>query len=129
MENAMNSKKSTWTGMLKSVFLRQGLGVLTVSIPLLVAPAISWAKDGAITLHGSIVNSSCAMTERYVNTPVTHARMLQVAPGVNMQVSTEHNACTDQAVPFVAQYQVLTTAQSDGEALQVRAGLITVSYQ
>ncbi|KEZ29175.1 hypothetical protein AAY86_02750 [Pseudomonas amygdali pv. tabaci str. ATCC 11528] len=125
----MNSKKSTWKFMLRCLFLRQGLGAVMVSIPLLAAPAFSWAKDGALTLHGSIVNSSCVISDINVNAPVAHARILQVAPGINMQVSTEHNACGDQAVPFVAQYQVLPVAETDGEALQARAGVITLSYQ
>ncbi|MCJ2374701.1 hypothetical protein [Pseudomonas sp. RGM 3321] len=125
----MNSKKTTWKVMLKCLFLRQGLGAVIVLVPLLAAPAFSWAKDGVVTLHGSIVNSSCVISDINVNVPAAHARILQVAPGINMQVSTEHNACGDQAVPFVAQYQVLPAAEIDGKALRASAGVITLSYQ
>ncbi|MBH0139733.1 hypothetical protein I5591_07925, partial [Pseudomonas syringae pv. tomato] len=62
MENAMNSQKPVWKSVLKTLSLHQGVMAAIVAIPLLAAPAFSWAKDGVLSLHGSIVNSSCSVS-------------------------------------------------------------------
>ncbi|KPC16191.1 hypothetical protein ALQ72_05374 [Pseudomonas syringae pv. maculicola] len=129
MENAMNSQKPVWKSVLKTLSLHQGVMAAIVAIPLLAAPAFSWAKDGVLSLHGSIVNSSCSVSRSDVTTSDAHSRVLEVAPGVNMLVNTEHNACGDQAVPFVAHYQAIpVTAQTGGDA-RPDAVVITLSYQ
>ncbi|KFE43205.1 hypothetical protein [Pseudomonas congelans] len=126
----MSSQKTNGKVMLKLRSLDKRLWVVILSTLWLAAPAFSWAKDGAITLHGSIVNSGCRVSSAHASASDVHTRTLEVAPGVNIQVSTEHNVCGEQAMPFVTQYQVLPAAVViDGEALQARAAVVTLSYQ
>ncbi|KTB83786.1 MULTISPECIES: hypothetical protein [Pseudomonas] len=126
----MSSQKSNGKVMVKLRSLDKRLWVAILSTLLLAAPASSWAKDGAITLRGSIVNSSCMISSTEMTAPGVHSRTLEVAPGVTIHVSTERNVCGEQAMPFVTQYQVLPAAVLiDGEALQASAAVVTLSYQ
>ncbi|BBN61986.1 hypothetical protein KUIN1_11760 [Pseudomonas sp. KUIN-1] len=130
MEYAMSSQKSNGKVMVKLRSLDKRLWVAILSTLLLAAPGLSWAKDGAITLRGSIVNSSCMISSTEMAAPSVHSRTLEVAPGVTIHVSTERNVCGEQAMPFVTQYQVLPAAVLiDGEALQASAAVVTLSYQ
>ncbi|WP_223862720.1 hypothetical protein [Pseudomonas cannabina] len=90
--------------MLNLLFLQKVLRVAAVSMPLLmpllIAPQVALARDGGFTLHGSIVNSSCTVIGLNGLAADAGFRVLEVAPGIAMQVSTEHNVCGNQAVPF-----------------------------
>ncbi|EGH28062.1 hypothetical protein PSYJA_03224 [Pseudomonas syringae pv. japonica str. M301072] len=130
MEYAMSSQKMNGKVMWKLRTLDKRLWVVILSALWLTAPTVSWAKDGAITLRGSIVNSSCKVSSTEMTAPGVQSRTLEVAPGVTIHVSTERNVCGEQAIPFVTQYQVLPAAVViDGEALQARAAVVTLSYQ
>ncbi|KPY25067.1 hypothetical protein JW321_09685 [Pseudomonas syringae pv. papulans] len=130
MEYAMSRQKTNGKVMWTLRSLDKNLWVAIMSTLWLATPAVSWAKDGAITLRGSIVNSSCRVSSTEITMPGNQSRTLEVAPGVIIHVSTERNVCGEQAMPFVTQYQVLPAAVViDGEALQARAAVVTLSYQ
>ncbi|WP_183132179.1 hypothetical protein [Pseudomonas syringae group genomosp. 3] len=116
--------------MLNLLFLHKGLKVASMLIPLLIAPHVALARDGGFTLHGSIVNSSCTVIGLNGVAADAGFRVLEVAPGIAMQVSTEHNVCGNQAVPFATSYQQLpVTTRIDHEPNQANAVLVTLSYQ
>ncbi|MFA0943347.1 MULTISPECIES: hypothetical protein [Pseudomonas syringae group] len=126
----MRREKSGWKVMLNMLTRPKGLLAAVITLPLMVAPSVSSAKDGMLSLHGSIVNSSCKVSRPDGHAAAARTRMLEVAPGINVYVSTDGNACTAYAVPFVAYYQVLPdTLKPDGTSSQGRAAVITLNYQ
>ncbi|KPW21038.1 Uncharacterized protein ALO83_03582 [Pseudomonas cannabina pv. alisalensis] len=126
----MRYGSSSGKRMLNLLFLQKVLRVAAVSMPLLITPQVALARDGGFTLHGSIVNSSCTVIGLNGLAADAGFRVLEVAPGIAMQVSTEHNVCGNQAVPFATSYQQLpVTTRIDHEPNQASAALVTLSYQ
>ncbi|WP_440812558.1 hypothetical protein ACTACJ_01465 [Pseudomonas syringae] len=126
----MRNGISRCKGVLNALSIHRGVKVAALMVSLLIAPQIVLAKDGGFSLHGSIVNSSCAVTGFTGHAASGQSRRLEVAPGINLQVSTEHNVCGSQVVPFATTYQVLpVVARIDGDSHQASAALVTLSYQ
>ncbi|MCI3944080.1 hypothetical protein BW686_13880 [Pseudomonas syringae] len=126
----MRSEKSCRKGVLKTLPRLESVWAALVMLPLMVAPSVSLAKDGVLSLHGSVVNSSCRVSYLDANPAAGHTRSVEVAPGIKVHVSTDYNACGAQAVPFVAHFQRLPAApQPDGTSSPSRTALITLNYQ
>ena len=126
----MRNGMSRWKGVLNALSIHRGAKVATLMVSLLIAPHVVLAKDGGFSLHGSIVNSSCGVTGFTGSASSAQFRSLQVAPGIHLQVSTEHNVCGNQVMPFATTYQAMpVTTRIDGDSNQASAALVTLSYQ
>ncbi|WP_122424290.1 hypothetical protein [Pseudomonas viridiflava] len=128
----MSSKATAVKRVLQILSAPYGMAA-TVFIPLLLASSISLARDGALSFHGSVVNSSCQVSVLAPDSTSNALRSLTVSPGITLQISSSKAACADDSAAFVADYQELllspvssTTGHTPSRA---RAGVVTLTYQ
>ena len=128
----MNSKASAVRSVLQILSTPSGMAT-TVFIPLLLASSLSLARDGTLSFHGSVVNSSCEVSASAPGSANKDQRSLTVSPGITIQISTVKDACAANSAPFVAVYQELPALPVSSTAGQptvaARTGVVTLTYQ
>ncbi|MCQ9469880.1 hypothetical protein NRB15_05960 [Pseudomonas alliivorans] len=128
----MSSKASAVKRVLQTLSTPSGRAA-TVFIPLLLTSSLSLARDGTLSFHGSVVNSSCEVSGFAPDSTNNALRSLTVSPGITLQIRAMKDACADDSAPFVADYQELTPSPVSPSAGQTtvtaRAGLVTLTYQ
>lgn len=121
----MNSDTSVWETLF-SRWARPVIGLAIVVGITAMTPLPTRAQEGVLVFHGQLVNSTCAMNQSTRRAAVAPALNVQVQPGVFLEVSTQHNVCGGEALPFTSQYRALPEATVQGAKA---AGVVTVTYQ
>ncbi len=98
--------------------LKTALPYVLLLLPLaaLAAPA---SQSGEIRFTGQIVDSGCQIGP--VGTLASHeSRQIEIKPGVKVDVDTDRNACSHQALPISMHYEALKTSTDKG--------IVTITY-
>ncbi|GFM83568.1 hypothetical protein PSCICN_42600 [Pseudomonas cichorii] len=84
-----------------------------------------------LKFHGNVVNTGCEIVQASSVGPGNDVRYVQVS-GITLQMSTARNACSDKAIPFSAQYQVLPSTSLQAtlqNQSKNQTGLLIITYQ
>ncbi len=95
------------------------LASVLVLLPVAVCAAPQ-SSSGEIRFTGQIVNSGCAV-ERAGALSSSVSRQVVIKPGLQVDVDTYRNACSDQALPVSMTYEALKTSRDQG--------IVTITYQ
>ena len=92
--------------------LKTVISSVLVLLPLTVCAAPQ-PLSGEIRFTGQIVDSGCQVG------PVgafaaRESRQIEIKPGVKVDVDTERNACSHQALPISMRYEALKTSTDKG---------------
>ncbi|MCL9801745.1 class I SAM-dependent methyltransferase [Pseudomonas sp. rhizo66] len=92
--------------------LKTALPSVLLLLPLtaFAAPA---SQSGEIRFSGQIVDSGCQVGP--VGAFVARdSRQIEITPGVKVDVDTDRNACSHQALPISMRYEALKTSNDKG---------------
>ncbi|GAB7527688.1 hypothetical protein PS3A_00930 [Pseudomonas sp. 3A(2025)] len=120
----MNSDTSVWE-TLSSRSARPLIGLVLAAWVTAITPLQAMAQEGVLVFHGQLVNSTCAINQPGRGAGAEPFLKVQVQPGVFMDVTTQHNACTGETVPFTSQYRALPATVQGIQA----GGVVTITYQ
>lgn len=92
--------------------LKTALPSVLLLLPLtaFAAPA---SQSGEIRFSGQIVDSGCQVgpVGAFV---ARNSRQIEITPGVKVDVDTDRNACSHQALPISMRYETLKTSNDKG---------------
>lgn len=125
----MSSDTSRWETR-ASHSVKRVAGQLIVLWVTAITPMQTMAQEGVLVFRGQVVNSTCDMKQSRRQGASGTMFQVQVQPGVFLDVNTQDNACTGEAVPFTTHFQALPHAKDAPRTLSTSpAGVVTITYQ
>jgi type 1 fimbria pilin len=108
--------------------------VALLLLPVLIACTGAVAANAELRIGGSLVNPSCAVLTGAITTGLQSPQRVKVAENMQINVDTFRNACSEQSLPFTAQYRALSVPVSDAKVSKQSAqvsgsGILTLTYQ
>jgi type 1 fimbria pilin len=109
------------------------------AVALLLAPVLlttteAIGANGELRIGGSLVNPSCAVLTGAIATGLQSTQRVKVTEDMQINVDTFRNACSEQSLPFTAQYRALPVPVSDAKVSKHSAqasgsGILTLTYE
>jgi hypothetical protein len=104
------------------------VGLMVCSVVLFIAATGASANGGVIGFRGQVVNSTCEAGRSSGIQPLEGRQQVQVAAKVMLVVSTDHNVCSNDLLPFTTSYSALQTADPTMENSS-ESGVVTLTWQ
>ncbi|MDO7928836.1 hypothetical protein Q6A51_18780 [Pseudomonas sp. KFB-139] len=127
---AMKSEASVCRCFLEALSKARRVAAAMVIPGLFLAVPVTVQAE-ALRFHGKVVNTGCDIVQAAAVGPGNDVRYVQVS-GITFQMSTSRNACSDKAIPFSTQYQVLSSTSLQAtlqNQSKNQTGLLIITYQ